>query len=75
MDNAKLAPHEAIEIREFVSQEIQDINKISASLDRVNDNELKDFMQDSMACKKTTLKNIQCVLREQNKKQTKSQSG
>ncbi len=58
----RLAPHEALEAREFISQEMLGIKKISASMNMVNDKELKSFMQDSVAAKKTALKNIQTVL-------------
>lgn len=74
MNNAKLAPHEAIEIHEFVSQEILGIKKISSSLDKINDNELKNFMQDLIACKKTALQNIQCALKAQEKSQSQNQN-
>ncbi|MDS0527372.1 hypothetical protein NNC19_16905 [Clostridium sp. SHJSY1] len=58
----RLAPHEALEAREFISQEMLGIKKISANINMVNDSELKNFMQDSIASKKTALKNIQSVL-------------
>lgn len=61
----RLAPHEALEAREFISQEMLGIKKISASINMVNDNELKSFMQDSIEAKKTALKNIQSVLGNQ----------
>lgn len=62
MENTQLAPHEAIEIREFISQEMLGIKKVSASLNMVNDKELKSFMQDSIASKKAALQNIQSAL-------------
>lgn len=60
--NMQLAPHETIEVREYISQEMLDIKKISASINMVHDNELKKFMQDSLASKKTALQNIQSAL-------------
>ncbi|MFT8351521.1 hypothetical protein [Clostridium saccharoperbutylacetonicum] len=60
--NGNLAPHEAIEVREYISQEMLDIKKISASINMVNDSELKNYMQDSIASKKTALQNIQSSL-------------
>lgn len=60
--NSQLAPHEAIEVRELISQEMLGIKKITASMNMVNDNELKSFMQDSIAAKKTALQNIQSAL-------------
>ncbi|MDF2883693.1 MAG: hypothetical protein K0R54_4253 [Clostridiaceae bacterium] len=62
MGEVKLAPHEAIEVREFVSQEMLGIKKISESINMVSDTELKNFMQDSINSKKTALKNIQSAL-------------
>ncbi|WP_207729626.1 MULTISPECIES: hypothetical protein [Clostridium] len=61
----KLAPHEAIEAREFISQEMLGIKKISASMNMVTDSELKSYMQDCIASKKTALKNIQATLQSQ----------
>jgi similar to spore coat protein len=66
MNNGRLAPHEALEVRELVSQEMLGIKKISASMNMVNDTELKNFMQDSIASKKTALQNIQSALGTQN---------
>ncbi|WP_315071727.1 hypothetical protein [uncultured Clostridium sp.] len=60
--NAQLTPHEAIEVRELINQEMIGIKKISSSINMVNDNELKNFMQDSLASKKTALQNIQSAL-------------
>lgn len=60
--NGNLAPHEAIEVREYISQEMLDIKKISASINMVNDAELKNYMKDSIASKKTALQNIQSSL-------------
>ena len=60
--NGNLAPHEAIEVREYINQEMLDIKKISASINMVNDAELKNYMQDSIASKKTALQNIQSSL-------------
>lgn len=60
--NTQLAPHEAIEVRELISQEMLGIKKISASINMVNDSELKNFMQDSLTSKKTALQNIQSAL-------------
>lgn len=62
MNNTRLAPHESIEVRELISQEMIGIKKISASMNMVNDAELKNYMQDSIAAKKTALQNIQSAL-------------
>lgn len=60
--NMQLAPHEAIEVRELISQEMLGIKKINASMDMVQDKELKSFMQDSLNAKKASLQNIQSAL-------------
>lgn len=60
--NAQLTPHETIEIRELINQEMLGIKKINSSINMVNDSELKSFMQDSLASKKTALQNIQSAL-------------
>ncbi|MVX65157.1 hypothetical protein [Clostridium chromiireducens] len=60
--NTQLAPHEAIEIRALISQEMLGIKKINASMSLVQDNELKSFMQDSLNAKKASLQNIQSAL-------------
>lgn len=62
MDSTKLAPHEAIEIRELISQGMIGIKEISSSMNIVKDAELKTFMQDSVNSKKSALKNIQSAL-------------
>lgn len=66
MDNMKLAPHEAIEVREFVSQEMLGIKKISASMNMVNDPELRNYMHDSISAKQSALQKIQSALENQN---------
>lgn len=66
MDNMKLAPHEAIEVREFVSQEMLGVKKINASMNMVNDPELKSYMQDSISAKQSALQKIQSALENQN---------
>lgn len=58
MANMNLAPHEAIELREFIDQEIVSMKKTNANLQMVKDQDLKNFMQDSLNTKKTALKEI-----------------
>jgi hypothetical protein len=65
MNNMELSAHEAVEVRELISQEMLDIKKISASINMVNDNELKSFMQETLNSKKTALKDIQSTLTTQ----------
>jgi similar to spore coat protein len=67
MDNVRLSPHETVEIREFIGQEMLGIKKINASINMVNDIELKNYMNDSLASKKTALQNIKSTLGSQPK--------
>ena len=60
--NNKLAPHEAIEIRELLSQEVLGIKKTSSSINMVTDTELKSFMQDSVNARKTAIQNIETAV-------------
>lgn len=62
MENMNLAPHEALEVREFITQEILEVKKVTTSMDMVNDIELKNYMQDLITNKKTALKNIRTAL-------------
>lgn len=62
MNNNSLAPHESLEIHEFLTHEMIEIKKISASIKMVNDTELKNFMNDSIVSKKTAIKEIQSAI-------------
>lgn len=62
MSNMGLTPHEALEVRELINQEVLGVKKVSASIDMVNDKDLKSYMQDTLSSKKTALKNIQSIL-------------
>lgn len=62
MSNMGLTPHETLEVRELISQEMLGVKKVSASINMVNDQELKSYMQDTLSSKKTALKNIQSTL-------------
>ncbi|MDP4142855.1 MAG: hypothetical protein Q8936_00025 [Bacillota bacterium] len=42
---SKLAPHEALELHELMDCEISVVKKLKASLPMVQDNELKEFME------------------------------
>ncbi|WP_243156193.1 hypothetical protein [Clostridium sp. C2-6-12] len=63
MSNMGLTPHETLEVRELISQEMLGIKKVSASINMVNDQDLKNYMQDTLSSKKATLKNIQSALK------------
>ncbi len=58
MANAKIAPHEAIELKEFVHEEIVGIKKMNTSIQSVKDEDLKNFIQDLLNSKKAVLKEI-----------------
>lgn len=63
MGIVKLAPHEAIEVRELINQEILSIKKFGASIDMVTDVELKSYMQDTLSSKKTALKKVLFIIK------------
>ena len=62
MENSAIAPHEAIELRSYLSQEMLGVKKINASLQMVKDEDLKNFMQDSLNSKKYALNEIKSTL-------------
>ncbi|MGE5627410.1 MAG: hypothetical protein ACM3X7_04740 [Solirubrobacterales bacterium] len=62
MEQNRLAPHETIEVRELINQEMLGIKKVNASINMVNSPELKSFMQDSITCKQNALKNIKSAV-------------
>lgn len=63
MGIVKLAPHEAIEVHELISQKILGIKKVSASIDMVTDVELKIYMQDTLSSKKTAFKKVLFIIK------------
>lgn len=65
MDCPALNPHEAIELREFLNQQMVGVKKISASMHMVRDEELRNFMQDSINSTKYSLNEISCAIRPQ----------
>jgi similar to spore coat protein len=65
MDNSKLAPHEALEIREFLNMEVLGVKKLSDSMDRVKDTDLKCFMRDSLALKRNAIQEITSIISNQ----------
>jgi hypothetical protein len=62
MANKVVSPHEAIELSEFLGQEMLGIKKINASLQMVKDEDLKSFLQDSLNSKKYALNEIKSAL-------------
>lgn len=65
MANSKMAPYEALEVREFLNIEVLGIKKISTTMSMVKDQELKTFMQDSLALKRTAIQEISTVISSQ----------
>lgn len=62
MDTTKLAPHEALELREVLSSQINGAKKLKTNISMVNDTELKSFMQKCLNAKKGNIESIQQFL-------------
>jgi similar to spore coat protein len=60
--NTKLAPHETIELRELLGNEVLGYKKLNSSINVVQDNELKTFMQNCVNNKKTKIEELQCFI-------------
>jgi similar to spore coat protein len=65
MENMGLSPHEAIEIKELLSQEMLALKKISSNVDMVKDKVLKKFMEDLIESKKTAIQQISISIPQQ----------
>ncbi|MDP4087725.1 MAG: hypothetical protein Q8930_00490 [Bacillota bacterium] len=57
--NNTLAPHEMLELRELLSNEVLGMKKLQVSMSIVKDEELKAYMQKSMDTKKNNICSIQ----------------
>lgn len=55
MSNPPLNPHEAIEVKELIIQQILGIKQLSSNMELVQDTDLKNFMQDTLVSKKHSL--------------------
>ena len=64
-----LAPHEALELHELLRSEITGYKKLKTSIIMVEDNELKDFMKESMDFKKENIEQLQRFITAQKKMQ------
>lgn len=64
-----LAPHEALELHEMLRSEITGYKKLKTSIIMVEDNELKDFMKESMNFKKENVEQLQRFITAQKKLQ------
>lgn len=64
-NNASLAPHEILELHELINGEIVSLKRTQASMSMVNDNELKNYMQQCLNSKKTAIQQIQNFINTQ----------
>lgn len=64
-----LAPHETLEVHELLRGEITGYKKLQASMAMVQDNELKQFMKDSLNSKQGNIEQIQQFITTQGKMQ------
>ena len=60
-----LNPHEAIEVKELVIQEMLGIKQLSSNMQIVQDAELKSFMQEALTTKQNSLKELHTILEAQ----------
>ncbi|MEW9097231.1 MAG: hypothetical protein AB2417_19335 [Clostridiaceae bacterium] len=59
MENqTKLAPHETLELHELLSSSVFGVKKANATLNMVNDEELKNFLQTSLNSKKSSIQEL-----------------
>ncbi|SDE00628.1 hypothetical protein [Sporomusa acidovorans] len=54
-----LAPHEALELHELIRSEVVCVKKIQASMNMAQDEELRNFMHDSLKTKTTALTELE----------------
>lgn len=66
MPNNSLAPHETLELHEILSMEAVEIKKLGATISMAQDQELKDFIQDSINIRTKTIEKIQQIIGCQN---------
>jgi similar to spore coat protein len=64
-----LAPHEALELHELLRSEITGYKKLQKTIIMIEDNELKDFMKDSMKFKRENIEQMQRFILTQGKMQ------
>ncbi len=64
-----LAPHEALELHEMLRSEITGYRKLQATMIMVEDNELKDFMKESMNYKRENIEQLRNFILAQGKLQ------
>lgn len=65
MENkTQLAPHETLELHELLSSSVLGVKKANATLNMVNDEELKNFLQTSLNSKKSSIQELQGFLKQ-----------
>lgn len=64
-----LAPHEALDLHEMLRSEITGYRKLQATMIMIEDNELKDFMKESMNYKRENIEQLRNFLIAQGKMQ------
>jgi len=64
-----LAPHEALELHEMLRSEITGYRKLQATMIMVEDNELKDFLKESMNYKRENIEQLRNFILTQGKLQ------
>lgn len=58
-NNKGLAPHETLGVNELLRSEITGYKKLQATVNTVQDNELKQYMKDALTSKKNSIQTIQ----------------
>lgn len=56
--NDKLAPHETLEVHELLRTEVTGYKKLQASIPMVQDEDLKQFMRDTLYSKQSNIEKI-----------------
>lgn len=64
-NNVGLAPHEMLELHELMNSEIVSLKRTESSMSMVNDNELKNYMQQCLNSKKLALQQMQNFINNQ----------
>lgn len=64
-----LTPHEALELHELLRSEISGYRKLQTTINMAEDNELKEFMKESMNFKRDNIEQLQKFIAAQGKMQ------
>ncbi|HVI40960.1 MAG TPA: hypothetical protein VM577_09890 [Anaerovoracaceae bacterium] len=64
-----IAPHEALELHELLRSEITGYRKLQTTITKAEDNELKEFMKESMNFKRENIEQLQNFIAAQGKMQ------